>query len=194
MAKMVVQKEKIEKKEQKNKTEKKDNPMRKISIEKVTLNIGAGEAGPKLEKAQKLLEKITGKKIVITKTHKRNTFGGAKNKPIGVKITLRDKEKIEFLKKLLASKENKIKKTCFDNQGNFSFGIAEYINIPGIRYDPEIGIIGFDVCVTLERPGFRVKRRKMKNKIGKKHMILKEDAMKFAKDELGIKIVEREEE
>ena len=40
------------------------------------------------------------------------------------------------------------------------FGIPEYINIPGIEYDPDIGIIGLEACVTLERPGFRIKKKK----------------------------------
>jgi large subunit ribosomal protein L5 len=173
---------------------KKENPMKNIRIEKLTLNIGAGEAGPKLEKSQKLIEKITGKKIVVTSAHKRTTFGAAKGKHIGVKVALRGKEANEMVKKLLGGVENKISPSSFDTQGNFSFGIHEYINIPGVRYDPDIGIMGMDVCVTLERRGFRVKKRRIKSKIGKTHKISREDSMEFAKKEFGIKITEKDEE
>ncbi len=163
--------------------------MKKIRLEKVTLNIGAGESGQKLEKAKKLMEKLTNKKTVITKTHKRTTFGMAKGRPIGVKVTLRGQPAMDFLKAAFHATGNKLKKTNFDKTGNFSFGVEEYINLPIIKYDPEIGILGFDVTVTLERAGYRIKRRMIKpKKIGKAHMIKKEDAMEFVKNQWGVKI------
>ena len=153
------------------------NPMRNIQIEKITLNIGCGESGEKLDKAKKLLEFLTNKKIVITTTHDRTSFGMAKGKPIGCKITLRGKDAEEFLKKALSTVDFKLSKNIFDKQGSFSFGIKEHIDIPGVRYDPEIGIFGMDVCVTLERPGFRVKRKKFPSKISRKHLIHPEETM-----------------
>ncbi len=126
-------------------SEKTDNVMRRIMLEKITLNMGAGEPGPKLEKAEAILKRITGKKVVVTKTHKRTTFGGPKNRPIGVKVTIRGKEAMELLKTLLQAVEKRVKPSQFDENGNFSFGIAEYINIPGLKYDPDIGIMGMDV-------------------------------------------------
>lgn len=155
------------------------NSMKNIKIEKITLNIGCGEEGEKLDKAKKLLEVLTGKKIVITTTHNRTSFGMAKGRPIGCKITLRGKNAEEFLKKALTAVDFKLSKNVFDKQGNFSFGIKEHIDIPGVRYDPEIGIFGMDVCVTLERPGFRVKRKKFPGKIGKKHLIHPEETMEW---------------
>jgi large subunit ribosomal protein L5 len=170
------------------------NPMKEIRIEKVTLNIGVKEAGA-VDVAKKLLEKLTEKKIVVTRTKKRTTFGVSKGRPIGVKVTIRGEKTKELLKKLLDAVENKLNECCFDDTGNFSFGIDEYINIPGLKYDPEIGIIGMDVCITLERPGYRVKRRRIrKQKIGKTHRITKEEAMEFAKKSLGVKIVKETEE
>jgi len=167
-----------------------ENPMRMIRLEKITLNMGAGEPGPKLEKSKKILESIVSRKAVITKTHKRTTFGGAKNRPIGVKITLRGTEARDLLKRLLKAVE-KLKGSNFDSSGNFSFGIHEYINIPGIKYDPDVGILGLDVAVTLERPGFRVKKRMIKPaKIGERHKIKPEEAMDWAKKEFGVKIEE----
>jgi len=155
------------------------NPMKSIRIEKITLNIGCGEAGEKLDKAKKLLEFLTEKKVVMTSTHDRTSFGMAKGRPIGCKITLRGKNAEEFLKKALSAVDFKISKNVFDKYGNFSFGIKEHIDIPGVKYDPEIGIFGMDICVTLERPGFRVKRKKFPGKIGKKHLIHSEEAMEW---------------
>jgi len=180
------------KKESGNKDEA--NVMKGIRLEKLTINMSAGDAGPKLEKSQKIMEKIAGKKAVITKTHKRTTFGMPKGRPIGAKATLRGEAAMELLKKLFKAKENRLKPSQFDSSGNFSFGIHEYINIPGIKYDPDVGILGMDVCVSLKRPGYRVKKRMLRPaKIGAAHRIKKEDAMKWAQKELGAIIEEKEE-
>lgn len=169
--------------------------MRKIRLEKVTINMGAGEAGQKLENAKKLVGKFSENKIVVTKTHKRTTFGGAKHRPIGAKVTLRGENAKEFLVKVLHALDNILKDTQFDKNGNFSLGVKEYIHIPGLKYDPEIGIMGMDVCVTLERPGFRVKRRRVRpKKIGKKHRITKDESQEWVKKEFGVKIVKEGEE
>ncbi len=163
--------------------------MKDIRIEKVTLNMSTGAPGPELEKAKKLLSMITGKRIVKTSTHKRSTFGVAKGREIGVMTTLRGKEAKELLGKLLQSLENKIKATQFDASGNFSLGIEEYINIPGVNYDPEIGIMGFDVSVSLERPGYRVARKSYgKSKVGKKHRITPEESMEWVRKEFKVEI------
>ena len=165
------------------------NLMREIRLEKVTLNLGAGEAGPKLEKSQKILEKISGKKVVVTTTHKRTTFGGAKKRPIGTMITLRSVGAKDMLEKLFQAVEGKITKSCFDMNGNFSFGIKEYIHIPGVKYDPDVGILGMDVAVTLMRPGYRVKDRRIRPaKIGNRHRIKPEESREWVKKEFGVKI------
>lgn len=165
------------------------NTMRKIRIEKVTLNIGVGESGEKLERARKLLESLTGRKIMETKTKKRSTFGVAKGRPIGAMVTLRGNEAVEFLRKILESKDKKLSERCFDRNGNFSIGIHEHIDIPGIKYDPKIGIFGMDICVTLERPGFRIKKRKISKKVGASHRIRKEESLAFVKENFGIEVV-----
>ena len=165
------------------------NPMRKIQIEKITINIGCGDAGAKLEKAKILLEGLINKKVVITKTRKRTTFGGAKGRPIGCKVTLRGKNAEDFLKKAFDANDKKLSKNVFDSKGNFSFGIKEHIDIPGVRYDPEIGIFGMDVCVTLERPGFRIKRKKIPSKIGKHHLIKPEDSIEWVSKNYGVEVI-----
>jgi len=165
------------------------NSMRKIRIEKITINIGCGEAGEKLERAKKLLENLTNRKVVITKTHRRTTFGMAKGRPIGCKVTLRRKDAKEFLERVLDAIDKKLSRTVFDSSGNFSFGIKEHIDIPGVRYDPEIGIFGMDVSVSLERPGFRVKRKKLSSKVGKKHLIKPEEAIDWVTKNYGVQII-----
>lgn len=165
------------------------NPMRAIRLEKVTLNIGAGESGPKLEKAKTVLERIAGTPAVVTITHKRSTFGVAKHRPIGAKVTLRGPPADALLRRLLQAVEGRLKPSQFDSQGNFSFGVAEYINIPGVKYDPEIGILGLDVCVTLSRPGYRVQRRRLRPaRVGKRHRISAEDARAFISATYGAKL------
>src|SRR3989338_5594931 len=162
--------------------------MRDIKIEKITLNIGCGTKTP-IDTATTILKNVSGGKVVITKTKKRSTFNVPKNKEIGCKITLR-KNTIPFLKRLLEAKENKLRMSNFDRTGNFSFGIREYIDVPGMEYDPKLGVLGFDVCVTLERPGYRVKRKRLSSTVGKAHLIKKEEAIEFAKEKLGIQIEE----
>jgi len=174
--------------------QKKENPFRELKIEKVTLNVGVGEAGDKLEKAKILLERISDSKVILTKTFKRiPTWGIRPNLTIGVKTTLRGKKAEELLKRLFKAVENKIVKTSFDKEGNLSFGIHEYIHIPGVKYDPSLGIIGLDVCVTLKRKGgFRVRRKGYRpGKIGKSHRITPEEAMEFFKKNFDIQILEK---
>ncbi len=172
------------------------NPMREIRIEKVTLNIGVGEPGERLEKAEEVLRrvlKLVGieQKPVRTKAKKRvQRWGIRPGLPIGVKVTVRGKKAEELLKVLLEAVDRKIPARSFDEHGNFSFGIHEYIEIPGMKYDPEIGIYGMDVCVTLERPGYRVKRRKRKKaRVGKEHLITKDEAIQFVKETFGVEVV-----
>lgn len=159
-----------------------ENPMRQIRIEKVTLNIGCGDDKQKIERAQKLLEKITEGRPVITKSKRRSTFGIAKGSPLGVKITLRNNKAEQFFNSVLKSVDNLVKTSQIDNSGNISFGIKEYIDLPNVRYSPEIGMVGMDAAVTLERPGYHVKRRRVRKAIiGKTHKINKEDTINWLK-------------
>ena len=164
--------------------------MRDIRVEKVTVNIGVGESGERLEKARSLLEKIVNRRCVYTKAKKREqSFGIKKGQEIGVKVTLRGKEGIEFLERALEAVDRKIRKTSFDKHGNFSFGVREYIDLPGTKYDPTIGLMGFDVCVTLARPGYRVvKRKRARSKLSKRHRISREEAIEFVKNRFKVDV------
>ncbi len=168
-----------------------ENVMRQVKVTKVTLNIGAGKSSEKLEKGIKLLKAITGIPPIKTFTNKRiPNWGLRPGLPIGCKLTLRKQGSIELLKRLLQSRDGKLVESQFDNEGNVSFGIPEYIDIPGVNYDPAIGIMGLEVCVSLERPGFRVKRRKvMKRKIPACHRISREEAISFMKEKFGVTVM-----
>ncbi len=159
-----------------------------LRIEKITLNIGVGEPGDKLDKAVKLLEILSNKKPVRTITMKRIPTWGVRPKlAIACKVTLRGKEAEELLGRLLQDIDNKLPEKKFDNEGNFSFGIEEYILIPGVQYNIDIGIIGLEVAVTLSKIGYRIKRRVIhKAKVPSRHRITKEQAMKFINDKYGI--------
>ncbi len=164
--------------------------MRDIKIEKITLNIGVGGPGKELDAAVKLLNIITGEKPVKTTSKKRiPTWNLRPGLTIATKVTLRKEKAIEVLKRLLVAKGGKLNEKNFDDHGNFSFGIAEYLDIPGVEYDAEIGIIGLEVAVTLMRPGFRIKRRKLRiKKIPARHRIVKDEAIKFMNEKFGIEV------
>ena len=167
------------------------NLMKKIFLSKVVLNMGVGKSGDPIEIGKQTLIQITGKKPNARNARKsQRDWGIRKGEPIGVAVTVRNNDAVELLKKLLIAKDNQVKESAFDNEGNLSFGIKEHIDIPEIKYDPKIGILGLEVSITLGRPGFNIKVRSLhKAKVGKNHRIRKNDAIKFLTDEFGVKIV-----
>ena len=104
-------------------------------------------------------------------------------------MTIR-KDKDEFLSRLLESKDRKLQSSNFDVHGNFAFGIKEYIDVPGMEYDPKIGVIGMDACITLQRKGYSIKRKMISRKVGKSHLITKSDAIAFMKSKFSVNIEE----
>ncbi|WEU39850.1 MAG: 50S ribosomal protein L5 [Candidatus Odinarchaeum yellowstonii] len=166
------------------------NPMRKPRLASVTINIGVGMSGEKLNKALTVLETVTGQKPVATLAKKSiRDFSIKAGERIGAKVTLRGSKAEEFLKKALDVVEYKLPASHFDQYGNVAFGIKEHIEIPGAEYDPEIGIFGMDVCITIERPGYRIKRRRIfRRKIPLSHRVTREEAMLFMKERFGVKI------
>ena len=168
-----------------------EHPMRRPRIEKVVVNLNVGKSGEPLEKANKVLEEITGQTPVKKKAKKTiRDFGIREGESIAVVVTLRKQSAVDFLKKVLPIVDNKVSKRSFDERGNFAFGLKEHIDIPGVKYDPEIGIFGMDICVTVNRPGRRIKIRKRQSKaIGPKHLLTPEESMFFVKQTLGVEIV-----
>jgi large subunit ribosomal protein L5 len=170
---------------------KKGGKMRIISIQKAVINIGVGEAGEKLIKAEKVLNMLTKRKPVRTiSTTTNRDLGIRKGMPIGCKVTLRGKEAEDFIKRAFWVKENRIADYSFDPEGNFSLGISDYTDFEGMKYDPEIGILGLDLCVTLTRPGRRIALRKIgKRKIPHVQRITKEEGMEFMKNKFKVEVV-----
>jgi large subunit ribosomal protein L5 len=168
-----------------------ENPMRRIELDKVVINMSVGESGEKLAKAEKLLNDLAGQKSVKRTAKKTiQPFSIKKNEAIACKVTLRGDRARDFLKRSF-NIENRLFKSQFDTFGNFSFGVAEHTDF-GIRYDPNVGIYGMDICVSLRRPGYRIKERKIqkKKKLPLKHRINREDVFAFLHDEYGVELVE----
>lgn len=165
--------------------------MKQIAIGKVSINIAESNVGDDVEKAFKLLKKLTGKQPVRTESSEAaKTFGKRAGLNLSTKITLRGEEAREFLEKVLPAIES-IEKSSFDGNGNFSFGISEYIDVPGVEYDSDIGMKGFEVAVTLERPGYRVERRDHKpTDVGKEHRVTDEEAIEFVEEQLEVEVEE----
>ena len=166
---------------------KEQNPMREIKIEKVV--VGVGGTGDELEKGFKLLKLLTGRKPAKTKSHKRiPSLGVRPNLEVGAIVTLRQDTR-EFLRKMLSTIDKQLKRKQI-SENNFSFGIKEYIEIPGMEYQRDIGIMGFDVTVVFKRSGKRVKLKKVKKgRIPKRQVISKEEIIKFMEDNFQTEFV-----
>lgn len=164
------------------------NLMKAPKISKVTVNMGVGEGGERLAKAEALLEQLTGQKPRRTfSTVNEPSFGIRKGLPIACMVTLRGDSADNFLEKAFGAVDKKLKASGFDEFGNISFGVKEHIDIPGERYDPKVGIFGMDVSLTIERLGYSIKRRKNhKVKPSKKHLLTREDSIEFLKSKYGV--------
>ncbi len=169
----------------------KKNKMEEVRIEKVVVHMSIGSDWERLQKAAKLLEMLTGHKPVIRRAKKTiKAFGISRKQPISTMVTLRGSDAEDFLRKALEAVDNKIKASSFDDRGNIAFGIKEHLMIPGVRYDPEIGVFGMDVMVHLVKPGYRVKvRRYRRSRLGKRNIVTKEEAINFMKEKFGVEVV-----
>lgn len=167
------------------------NPMRRIEVDKVVINMGVGESGEKLAKAEKLLAEpaIAGQKpIKIAAKRTIQPFGIKRGEAIACKVTLRGARAHDFLTRVFKI-QNKLYMSQFDTSGNFSFGIAEHTDF-GIRYDPNVGIFGMDVSVSLKRPGYRIKERRVqRKKVPARHRITRDECIAFLEKEYGVEVV-----
>jgi len=165
------------------------NPMRKIKLDKVILNIGG--VAEKLDKGVILLEAISGKKAVRVKATKRiPTWNVRPGLEVGCKVTLRGKDAVVVLKKLLPGIDNSLKeKQIQDNC--FSFGIHEYIEIPGCEYIREVGIMGFEVTVVFARAGKVVEKKKVKRGKSRRLTVMKKEIEAYVVEKFGTEIVRK---
>lgn len=167
------------------------NKMQEIELEKMVLNCGGTE--DKLEKSIKLLTLITKRKVDVRISTKRiPTFNISPGKKSGCRVTIRDKnEIITLLKRFFAAVDNKLSRKKIVNN-HFSFGIKEYIEIPGLEYNREIGILGFEADVSFKRKGKRVKLKKIKQgKYPKRQEVTKEEIIDFLKKNLKLEVTKK---
>lgn len=167
--------------------------MRDVVIDKVTVNIGVGESGERLEKAKTVLKLLTKGNPTMTKAKTSNReFGLRKDQPIGVKVTLKGEDMDSFLKAALWVKNFKCLSYSFSQQGSYSFGIADYTDFKGMKYDPEIGIFGMDVVVTFRRRGgYRIARRRiLPRSLPERIKVKREEMMEFMKKNYNAEILE----
>lgn len=166
--------------------------MRDLHVEKVVVNIGVGEAGERLVKAEKVLEMVTGQKPIetISKTVNRD-LGIRQGMPLGCKVTLRGEAAEEFIRRALVIRERRVPEYSFDMEGNMSFGISDYTDFDGMKYDPEIGIFGMDISVVLRRPGNRVTQRALlRRRIPKSHRVDRAEAIEYMKETFDVQVVQ----
>jgi large subunit ribosomal protein L5 len=168
-----------------------EQPMLKPRIEKVVVNLNVGKPGEPLEKASRVLKELTDQEPVKKKAKKTiRDFGVREGDPIAAVVTLRKQKAVDFLKKVFPVVDNQISRSSFDKQGNFAFGLKEHIEIAGVKYDPDVGIFGMDICVTMVRPGYRVKTRRRKTaRVGRKHVLTPEESVVFVKQTMGVEVI-----
>jgi len=167
------------------------NPMTQPRIHKVTVNMGVGEGGDRLEKAERVATKLTGQKPVRTfgKVNNRE-LGVRPGMPIGCKVTLRGEQAEAFIRRALYTRVNKVYSWSFDNQGNLQFGVTDHTTFEGERYDPDIGVFGMDVAITLEKPGHRIKRRRLlARRVPRGHRVTREEAMAFLTEKFNLEVI-----
>ena len=167
-----------------------ESPMKKIFLDKIVLNMGVGKSGDAIEIAKKALNQISGKKSCARGAREtQRDWGIRKGEPIGAAVTIRGEDAKALLIRLLEAKGNTVNGKSFDNFGNYSFGINEHIDIPGVKYEPQIGILGLGISITLSRPGYSIRKRsKHKASVGKSHVITSQEAKDYLVKEYGVTI------
>jgi len=134
------------------------SPMQVPRIEKITLNMGVGEAVADkkiMEHAVGDMEKIAGQKAIVTKAKKSvAAFKIRDDYPVGCKVTLRRDRMYEFLDRLVTVAIPRIRDfrgisaRSFDGRGNYNMGVKEQIIFPEIEYDKIDALRGMNITIT----------------------------------------------
>ena len=112
------------------------NPHRAVRVIKVVVNAGVGESGEPRTKAERVLQMVTHQKPVPTRAHSTNRdFGIRQGQEIGAKVTLRGDAALDFLRRAFDARDRQFDVDSIDRNGNFSFGIADYTDFSGLKYD-----------------------------------------------------------
>ncbi|HSL17890.1 MAG TPA: 50S ribosomal protein L5 [Candidatus Sulfomarinibacteraceae bacterium] len=138
------------------------NPMQVPRIEKVTCNIGVGEASRNaklLDVAAEQLANITGQKPVIRRARKSiAAFKLREGMPVGCKVTLRRERMYEFLERLIAIGLPRVRDfrgvsaTAFDGRGNYTLGVRDILIFPEVDYQKVEGTLGMNITITTTAP------------------------------------------
>jgi large subunit ribosomal protein L5 len=168
------------------------NRWRQLRIVKVVVNIGVGESGDRRAKAEKVLTMVAKQKPVATRSHATNRdFGIRVGQEIGVKVTLRRDPAVDFLRRAFEARDNQFDPDSVDADGNFSFGIRDYTDFTGMKYDPAIGIFGMDISVEVGRAGWRVRDRRAKPSSLPPHVrVTADETRQFLVEKFGVTLLE----
>jgi large subunit ribosomal protein L5 len=170
------------------------NRMQEIKINKVVINIGTGSDEQLQLKAKRLIEIITSRKPADELSRTRNpAFKIAKGQKIGAYVTVRGEDGKKLIKRLFEAVDNKIKPQAITNN-SISFGIPEYIDISGVKYDPAVGMLGMNVNVSFKRSGLRIVQRKIKqSKVSLRHRTVnREEIIDYIKKEFKVTPIEEQ--
>jgi large subunit ribosomal protein L5 len=167
-----------------------ENPMRLIKINKLVINIGTGNDDKLQANARKLLQQISSFKPADSISTKRiPQFKISKGAKIGAFVTVRNEAAKALAKRLFDAVSDKVpERSIQDNTVNF--GIKEYIDINGIKYDPVIGMLGMNVNVSFKRPGLRTELKKRGNGVIRRtHRRISRDELKsYLEKEFGVTV------
>ena len=168
------------------------NRWRHLRVIKAVVNIGVGESGERRAKAEKVLQMLAQQKPVATRSHATNRdFGIRVGQEIGVKVTLRGETATAFLHRAFEARDNQFDPDSIDADGNFSFGIRDYTDFTGMKYDPAIGIFGMDISVEVGRAGWRVRdRRTQPASLPSNVRVSADETRKFLVEQFGVTLLE----
>lgn len=169
------------------------NRMQELVVEKLVINVGTGSDQHIHANAKRLLELITGRKPSNAVSRKRNpSFKITKGQNIGTFVTVRGPEIKPLAERLFDAVDRQIKETAVTDNC-VSFGIREYIDIRGVKYDPKIGMLGMNVNLAFKRKGTRVALRKRKRAaVPRRHRLVdRNDILQYLKRNYNVELAQQ---